>query len=72
MIEILYRYRDANGEWHDAAKTFYNIEKAIRFCYVIKNKSNMYLEGWRCDTIEENEYIDSRVNLAKFNRKGGY
>ena len=45
---------------------FDDVNKAIRFCWSMKNRP-MILDGWSCYDPEDNELMDYKVNMAEIN-----
>ena len=66
MIIVDYMVRKDN-KWVSEEKIFYNIDSAVRFCWSIKHKPKMCLNGWRTTSPEENQEMNFRVNLYKIN-----
>lgn len=67
MITIFYYYwNKTENKLKEAEQIFYDVHKAIRFCWSMKNK-RMILDGWTCFYPEDNELMNSRVNIAKIN-----
>ena len=63
MIEIVYYYQRVNGHWYKATKTFYNVNKAIRFIYKCNNSSKMLYSGeFTCDDPYDMALINSRFH----------
>ena len=60
MIEIEFIYIRKDGLPSRAFKTFYNVKKAVKFLYKIKNSKNMVFTGnFSCDDPNDTEYINS-------------
>ena len=66
MVTISFYY-PVNGELKEGEKTFNSLEKAKRFCYGMAYKKAVHISGWKCDSIEENEYMTRNVNLSRIN-----
>ena len=54
-------------EFKEGEKSFDSPEKAKRFCYGMSRKKGVHVSGWKCDSIEENEYMTRNVNLSRIN-----
>lgn len=62
MITIYYVYhRKIDNTWLRDSKTFYDVNKAVRFAYhCIHSKDKVY-EGYECDDPEINEEMNRRI-----------
>ena len=78
MVTISFYYRVRKISHHanhyeisyitkEGEKTFDSPEKAKKFCYVMARKIGVHVSGWKCDSIEENEYMTRNVNLSRIN-----
>lgn len=67
MIEIFYIYKNKNGLWTYESKHFNDVKKATRFCWMMKHKSNMFLDGYACIDAEDEYYLEHHVNEAVIN-----
>lgn len=73
MIIIKTRYYSfKKNEWSDFEKHFYNYdyEKAIKFCWSLKNKPNYTLMSVDLDNgsdYELYEYLQRKINIDKIN-----
>ena len=56
MIQIEYRYRNAEGEFKTGLSAFYDVEKAKKFIFAIKRKGYRIL-SIVCDDREDYEQI---------------
>ena len=66
MVTISFYY-STKGEFKEGEKSFDSLEKAKRFCYGMARKKDVHVSGWKCDSIEENEYMTRNVNLSRIN-----
>ena len=66
MIIVDFMVRKDN-KWVSEEKIFYSIDSAVRFCWSMRYKPKMCLNGWRCSSPEENQEMNFRVNLYKIN-----
>lgn len=66
MVTISFYYK-TNGETKEGEKSFDSPDKAKRFCYGISRKPDIHVSGWKCDSMEENEYMTRNVNLTRVN-----
>lgn len=67
MITIFYYYwNKSESKMKEAEQIFYDVQRAIRFCWSMKNK-RMVLNGWSCFYPEDNELMQMKVNIAKIN-----
>lgn len=78
MVTISFYYKVSKISYHanhyetsyimkEGEKSFDSPEKAKRFCYGISRKPDIHISGWKCDSIEENEYMTRNVNLTRIN-----
>ena len=71
MITIYYSYYSVKeNKYKQAEKVFYSPITAVKFCWAMANKP-MFLDGWKCDDIDDHEYMCRKVNMTKINLKGG-
>lgn len=69
MFVIVYYdyYRKSTNEWvKDNEVIFYDLDKAIRFCWSLKHKRAI-LRGYRCFDDSWNYEMNRRVNMDKIN-----
>lgn len=67
MITISYLYfNKTENKMKEAERIFYDVHKAIRFCWSMKNR-RMALIGWSCLEPEDNEFMLMKVNFTKIN-----
>lgn len=67
MITIFYYYwSKSESRMKEAERIFYDVYKAIRFCWSMKNR-RMTLTGWSCLDPEDNEFMQMKVNFTKIN-----
>lgn len=67
MITIYYQYwSKKEGQMKPAEQTFYDINKAVKFCWSMKNRK-MILLRWETFDSEENEEMYRRVNISAIN-----
>lgn len=67
MIEVFYIYKNKLGFWTNESKKFTNPVKASRFCWSMKNKPNMILDGYASYDKSYLDYMDRHVNEAVIN-----
>ena len=67
MITVFYYYwNKSESNMKKAEQTFYDVHKAIRFCWSMKNKK-MILDGWTCCDQECNQLMNYKVNMSAIN-----
>ena len=67
MITVFYYYwNKTESKMKKAEQTFYDVHKAIRFCWSMKNKK-MILDGWTCYDQECNQLMNYKVNMSVIN-----
>ena len=67
MITVFYYYYNkSESKMKKAEQTFYDVHKAIRFCWSMKNKK-MILDGWTCYDQECNQLMNYKVNISAIN-----
>ena len=67
MITIFYFYwSKKENKFKEAEQIFYSVQSAIRFCWSMKNRK-MVLNGWSCFDLEDNEYMQRKVDISKIN-----
>lgn len=67
MITIFYYYwNKTESKMKRAEQIFYDVHKAIRFCWSMKNKK-MILDGWTCYDQECNQLMNYKVNMSAIN-----
>lgn len=69
MIEVFYLYKNKLGLWTYESKHFNNVKKATRFCYMIKHKPNMILDGYASYSSSDLEYMDTHINIMISERR---
>ena len=68
MIIVYYYYRKtATSSCEKCQKIFYSVDSASRFCWSMKNRWKMILDGWSCDYPEDNQEMNRRVDIAQIN-----
>ncbi len=68
MITVFYYYYNkTESKMKRAEQIFYDVHKAIRFCWSMKNKK-MILDGWSCYDQECNQLMNYKVNMSVINR----
>lgn len=67
MIEVFYLYKHEIGFWTKESKKFDDKVKASRFCWSMKGKTNMILDGYASYSPNELEYMDTHVDEAVIN-----
>ena len=69
MIIVWFQYFNKSLQlWKDdGVKEFDDVEKAIKFCWSMKNNNNMRLIGYQCYDAYDREKMDKRVNVGKIN-----
>ena len=67
MITIYYIYwNKSEHKMKEAEQVFYDVKKAIRFCWSMKDKA-MFLKGWMCEYPEDNELMNLKIYTARIN-----
>ena len=67
MITVFYYYwNKSESKMKKAEQIFYDVHKAIRFCWSMKNKK-MILDGWTCYDQECNQLMNYKVNMSAIN-----
>lgn len=64
---IINFYYSSKGEFKEGEKSFDSPEKAKKFCYGLSRRKGIHVSGWKCDSMEENEYMTRNVNLSRIN-----
>ena len=65
MIYVMYQYfSKSEGKYLDGETEFNSPVKALRFMYSIKGREDYFLDGYRCDDPEDDEYIGRRIKLG--------
>ena len=64
MIYVEYYYLNkSTNKWVSCTNTFTDCVKALRFIKKIQKKDNYCLTGYRCDYVEDYEYLARRVTI---------
>lgn len=63
MIEISYYYEQSQGKWILCTNNFHNVNKAIRFMYVIQKNPRMVYMALHCDDPYDDKYIRRRFKI---------
>ena len=61
MIEVEFNYKNISGEWKTGSRTFYDVEKAIRFIYKCQRDPRLSYSSFSADDSETCEYINWRM-----------
>lgn len=61
MIEVEFDYKNINGDWKTGSRTFYDVEKAIRFIYKCQRDPRLSYSSFSADDSETCEYINWRM-----------
>lgn len=62
MLHINFEYQKKDGTIHSATNYFYDVEKAVRFAYVVSKSKDKHLIGWGADDSEEHELLDKKLS----------
>lgn len=67
MITVFYYYwNKTESKMKKGEQTFYDVHKAIKFCWSMKNRK-MILGGWACYDQECNQLMNYKVNISIIN-----
>ena len=70
MITIQYTYfQKKTGKWMQGETTFDSLCAAIRFCWSIQRRPDMYLDGWTTWSVSLNEEMSHKVNMWAINHR---
>lgn len=63
MLHVHYQYQKKDGTIHTATNYFYDVNKAVRFVYMINKSNDKRLIGYGADDSEETEEFYRKVHL---------
>ena len=68
MIVVKYFYKKKlDHNWYKGEKSFYDVNKAVRFMYSIDGKNKQsFVDSYECDDYEEQEYINQHYTLGRW------
>lgn len=70
MIKVQYTYfQRKSGEWLQGEKEFDSPAKAVRFCWGIRRREDMFLDGWTTWSPSLNEELSRKVNIWVINHR---
>lgn len=62
MLHINFEYQKKDGTIHSATQYFYDVEKAVRFAYMVKKSKDKRLVSYGADDSEEHELLDRKLS----------
>ena len=63
MIEVEFNYKNISGEWKTSSRTFYDVEKAIRFIFKCQRDPRLIFVSFGADDYETTQYIMWRTRM---------
>lgn len=70
MIKIQYTYfQKKSGKWLQGETEFESLCAAIRFCWSIQRRGDIYLDGWTTWSPTLNEEMGRKVNIWAINHR---
>ena len=70
MIKIQFTYfHKSTGKWRQDEREFESLCAAIRFCWSIQRRPDMYLDGWTTWSPSLNEEMNQKVNMWAINHR---
>lgn len=70
MITIQFTYfQHRSGKWMQGEREFDSLIAAIRFCWGMQRKPDMYLDGWTTWSPNLNDEMNHKVNIWAINHR---
>lgn len=70
MIKVQFTYfHKGSGKWRQGEREFDSLVAAIRFCWSIRHRGDVYLDGWTTWSPSLNEEMGHKVNMWAINHR---
>ena len=63
MLHVNYEYKKKDGTIHSATNYFYDINKTVRFVYMVNKSKDKRLISYGADDSEELEELNRKIHL---------